>query len=494
MLRTNFVRWIYLGPLIILPAIFLSGCIDIACNLEIFGRRITVHDYTNVILKPCHLLVLEGTPGAKMISYTGRFGLGKGGSDQYPLDDTWRDGQFLPTPEAHAEFFDRCYFQIYGTATFDLGGLYRAVYVALSHDHGPYPEEALEYRLWISQDGINFSLVPPTTTIILYRRGWSAMGENLVTGEVLPEAEPPGQGQGNGPWADVLNDDYTALWYLPEPARFVRITPLSEYHPYNEPEVDAIMGKEPVSPSFKFKVGDVVKTTGVGDAGLNVREEPGGKIIKTVPDGWVFRILGGPVVAAVEDKSYSWWKVREESYEPSPVEGWVAEDFLEITGQASLVPAEPPDYFILASSQIEAAISWAESQTGKADWSGYCLKFVANAFGQASSGWASPREAKEKLGERFYPSTNCWNPPRGSLVFFSASGKWCDASYGCIDFADYGHIGIYLGQGKVIHAYGTVKVQSIREIEGLTGTDKQGNKHEIGSWIGWAYPPPEWLK
>ncbi len=239
-----------------LSSILLIGCLDILCRLpmseHILDQKIQVHDYTNVTLKPCHLLMLEGTRGARLIAHSD-FSLGKGGCEQYPFDDTWTPGQFTPRPEDHAEYFDRLYFQIWypGFATFDLGGFYSCVYVALSQDHGPYPEEALEYRLWVSQNGVDFTMVSPDTPIILYRRGWSALGENPLTGQALPEAEPPGQSQGNGPWPDVLNDDFTALWCLSQPVRYVRITPLSSTAPYNEPEIDAVIGMRPapISPA-----------------------------------------------------------------------------------------------------------------------------------------------------------------------------------------------------------------------------------------------------
>ena len=204
-------------------------CLSPAPNLQ----RIQVHDYTNVVLHPCRLEMAEGTSGASLITYTGNIGLGKGGTDQYPLDDSWREGQFTSSPEGHALAFDRLYFQLWypATATFDLGRPCTAVYIALVQDHGPYPEEALEYRVEVSSDGIEFAPLPTDTPIILFRRGWSAAGEALFTGEVLQESEPSGQTtEGLASWADVLNDDWTARWDLVQPARY-----------FNEPEIDAVI-------------------------------------------------------------------------------------------------------------------------------------------------------------------------------------------------------------------------------------------------------------
>jgi len=229
-----------LGSILLVSLLFLPGCICWISDLLNLGKRIQVHDYTNVTLKPCHLLVPEGTPGAPLIAYTGGYILGKGGSDQFPLDDIGVGGQFMPTPEDHAKAFDRLWFAVLGSATFDLGVPCSSVYIALSQDHGPYPEEALEYRVAISNDGVNFTPLPTDTPITLFRRGWSAAGEDPIMGSVLKGSEPPGETEDSGPWPDVLNDDFSARWDLPQPARFIRITPLSSSEPYNEPEIDAL--------------------------------------------------------------------------------------------------------------------------------------------------------------------------------------------------------------------------------------------------------------
>lgn len=105
---------------------------------------------------------------------------------------------------------------------------------------------------------------------------------------------------------------------------------------------------------------------------------------------------------------------------------------------------------------------------------------MARAFGKEHAGYHHPNEMKNMLGDKFYSWVDCYNPPRGALVFFSASGE----------DKDYGHIGIYLGSGKVAHAYKLknssdyVREESISEVERLP---------TIVSYIGWAYPPEEWI-
>jgi hypothetical protein len=186
----------------------------------------TVHHYTNVTTIDGHYLVTEGTKGATMLNYTGSNSLGLGGSTAAPYDDTWR---WSTTTVEHADYFDRYWRQIIGTAnhiTYDLGGLYTKLYVALSQDHGPYPEEALEYRVWVSNDNSTYTQLGATTAITVYKKGWSTAGEYA------------GDANGNG----VLNDDYSAMWALGGAYRYVRLTPILDSGGYNEPEIDAVMG------------------------------------------------------------------------------------------------------------------------------------------------------------------------------------------------------------------------------------------------------------
>ena len=154
------------------------------------------------------------------------------------------------------------------------------------------------------------------------------------------------------------------------------------------------------------------------------------------------------------------------------------------------VPSSPPNYFVSNQDKIEEAISWANNEIGNDEWTNLCLKFVSLAYGLGANvnakttGWDWPNDAINKLGTKFYSIDNCGNPPRGALIFFSGQGKHPKTK---IDYKKYGHIGIYLGDGVLIHAYGTVKIQNIIGAKGI-----EGEKY-IDSYIGWAYPPEAWL-
>ncbi len=231
------------------------GLLALALLLLSIGRdaapaeAITVFSYSNVTEDSGCLLVPEGTAGAPLIAHTGFIQFGRGGSDDYPLDDTYR---WILTPaEEYAEFFDRIWYQINdaGTATFDLGEAFSEVYIALSQDHGPYPEEAIDYLLAVSNDNSSWMPLPWDTPITMYRRGWSAAGETVpCVGPFTSPHEPDGQVVGGDANPDTANDDWSVLWHLPAPYRYVQLTAVHHEPRYNDPEIDAVMGIESFTP------------------------------------------------------------------------------------------------------------------------------------------------------------------------------------------------------------------------------------------------------
>lgn len=125
----------------------------------------------------------------------------------------------------------------------------------------------------------------------------------------------------------------------------------------------------------------------------------------------------------------------------------------------------------LTNSQIEGAISWAYARknAGDTSYSYYCLKFVGDA-------WSS-----QKVGNKGYSYATLAgndmikhtdkNPPRGAVVFWD----W----YGTVDgvYKNWGHVGIALGNGSVIHAdYNGIRV---------TGLDIDSSRKYRG-WGGWG--------
>lgn len=110
-------------------------------------------------------------------------------------------------------------------------------------------------------------------------------------------------------------------------------------------------------------------------------------------------------------------------------------------------------------------IAWAKAQLGRTDYNGWCQKFVHNAYGR-SYGYASAKACYNDIGRKDSIG-NLGNVPVGSLVFFDGHPQ-------------YGHVGIYIGDGKVIHGVATVRIEDMRT--GWLGK----------SYLGWAPAPASW--
>ena len=100
----------------------------------------------------------------------------------------------------------------------------------------------------------------------------------------------------------------------------------------------------------------------------------------------------------------------------------------------------------------EAAISWAYARRGSTAWEGWCLKFVANAYGRSSAGFSSAKAHWNNAVATGRARTGT-AAPRGALVFWNT---WYQG-------VNYGHVGISLGNGQVIatSVSGRVGVASI---------------------------------
>jgi hypothetical protein len=146
--------------------------------------------------------------------------------------------------------------------------------------------------------------------------------------------------------------------------------------------------------------------------------------------------------------------------------------------------AQPVDF----ESWSKKAIEWGTNHMNSLKWSGYCMNFVACAFQQSVNGYAGgdADDMAKKLslfGRDLNPYVLDSTPggwdiiPKGAIVFFDATPA-----------NEYGHVGIHIGKGWIIHAFGRVMKTQISAATSL----KENGKLVVGSYMGWAYPPETW--
>ncbi|MFC4307319.1 NlpC/P60 family protein [Cohnella boryungensis] len=111
---------------------------------------------------------------------------------------------------------------------------------------------------------------------------------------------------------------------------------------------------------------------------------------------------------------------------------------------------------------IERAIEWASRKLDSTDYRLLCLAFVEDAYEQANGiemfGGSSAQESADLYGA----SLNRASPPKGSFVFYSSSGE-VDG-----EMKYWGHVGLCIGNGEVIHAWDRVRINPYLEVEELT--------------------------
>lgn len=127
----------------------------------------------------------------------------------------------------------------------------------------------------------------------------------------------------------------------------------------------------------------------------------------------------------------------------------------------------------------QKVVSTALSYLGRTDQgTGVCLRFVNKMFTEAygygyESG--STRCCAYKYGSQHIKSTSRDNIPIGADVFFSGSKTTCST---CSNKA--GHVGIYVGDGYIVHLYGGKVVKTT--IDYVLNT--QGYNYK---YIGWGW-------
>lgn len=132
----------------------------------------------------------------------------------------------------------------------------------------------------------------------------------------------------------------------------------------------------------------------------------------------------------------------------------------------------PTDHDVL----IERAVAWALAHVGSRDYAFQCLGFVEDAYelsnGIVLDGYASAKEEADAFGA----AEQAGPPPRGALACYDCTGEINGET------RNWGHIGLALGDGRVIHAWGVVRVDGYLAIENLPNAPGW----TAPRYIGWA--------
>ena len=123
----------------------------------------------------------------------------------------------------------------------------------------------------------------------------------------------------------------------------------------------------------------------------------------------------------------------------------------------------------------ENMISWAEDKLGSREYAGWCLSFIEDSLEKSNVIEIFGGDTAKESALLYADGMRKGIPERGSFVFYDCI---CQNPDGPVN---WGHCGISLGDGRIIHAWDTVRIDDYREIEAMTALsgDRPG-------YIGWV--------
>jgi len=104
-------------------------------------------------------------------------------------------------------------------------------------------------------------------------------------------------------------------------------------------------------------------------------------------------------------------------------------------------------------------IDWAQKRLGDTTYAGWCLSFIEDALEKSNNIEIFGGDCAKKSARMYADSIKKGVPERGSFVFYDCLCKSAGKLF------DWGHCGIGLGDGKVIHAWDTVRTDDYLAIE-----------------------------
>ena len=123
----------------------------------------------------------------------------------------------------------------------------------------------------------------------------------------------------------------------------------------------------------------------------------------------------------------------------------------------------------------ENMVRWAESRLGDTAYAGWCLNFIEDALEKSSGIEIFGGDSAKASCEMYDDALKTGMPPRGAFVFYDCL---CPGENGPVN---YGHCGIALGEGLVIHAWDQVREDDYLALEMLPTL-----LHGHAAYIGWV--------
>lgn len=122
------------------------------------------------------------------------------------------------------------------------------------------------------------------------------------------------------------------------------------------------------------------------------------------------------------------------------------------------------------------AATWALERLDSTAYATRCLAFVEDAIERSNDIEVFGGDDAAESARLYGASENTGPPPTHALVFYESVGELFD------ERRDWGHVGLSLGDGRVVHAWDRVRIDDHRDLEALTPAPGW----ERLRWVGWV--------
>ena len=123
----------------------------------------------------------------------------------------------------------------------------------------------------------------------------------------------------------------------------------------------------------------------------------------------------------------------------------------------------------------ENMIRWAEDRLGETRYAGWCLSFIEDALEISNHIEIFGGDCAKESAELYADAVQKGEPERGAFVFYDCL---------CVDegkLVNWGHCGICIGDGKIIHAWDRVMIDNYLDIEKMKALSGDHPRY-----IGWV--------
>ena len=125
---------------------------------------------------------------------------------------------------------------------------------------------------------------------------------------------------------------------------------------------------------------------------------------------------------------------------------------------------------------IENTVKWSKNHLNSEKYIMKCLSFVEDALEKSNGIEIYGGDTAKESADLYADSIQDGEPPRGSFVFYDCEGE-IDG-----EFNNWGHVGFSIGDGKIIHSWGHIRIDNYLAAEKLEGSDTWHSP----SYIGWV--------